>query len=186
MKIGYQGIKGSNSEKVTKRFIEKMKFNNVELIPLINSKNVVRELNSGNIEYGIMAIRNTLGGIVEETEKAIEGQNLKLVYEDKINIHHCLFKRVDVNLNEITVIASHIQALKQTEENRKKLFPNCIEVEVEDTALAAKYLVDGTLHPNVAVICRKNAGEMFGLDLVCENFEDSKDNFTEFGVYVKK
>ncbi len=183
MLIGYQGMEGSNSEEAAKRFIEKMNFTSLKLIPLVTAENVARELKNKNIDYGVFALENVLGGVVKETEIAMKNQKFNLVCTEKINIHHCIFKKTDINLKSIIGIASHIQALKQTKKNRKELFPDIKEIEVEDTAIAAKYLSQGKLAPNVAVICRKEAGKKYGLELIYENIEDNKENYTIFGIY---
>ena len=71
MKIGYQGIQGSNSEKAAKEFIKKNNLKNVELIPLVNSEQVVRSILEKKIEYGVMAIKNSIAGNVKETETVL-------------------------------------------------------------------------------------------------------------------
>ena len=184
MKIGYQGIEGSNSEAVALDFAKSLNDECI-LVPLINSKKVVDALESEEIDYGVMATYNVLGGNVLETEEALKGKNFKLIETIRIPIHHCVFKKKDVNLSNISVIASHEQAIKQTEEHIKSLFPNAKLLEVDDTALAAKHLSENILDNNVAVICRKNAGELFDLDLIYENVEDDTTNYTDFGVYKK-
>ena len=57
-------------------------------------------------------------------------------------------------------------------------------VEIEDTALGAKMIAEDEFLPNTAVVCSKIAGELYGLDLIEENIEDSPDNETTFGLYV--
>ena len=57
MKIGYQGIEGSNSEAVAKLMAVKLKMKNVEYIPLISSKSVIGELKRGNIDFGVVAVK---------------------------------------------------------------------------------------------------------------------------------
>lgn len=160
-------------------------FTETKLVPLIDSKSVIENLVSEKIDYGVVAIRNTLGGEVSETLDALNSlnsRNLKVefVSETKLQIHHCLFKFKGTDINDINIIASHIQALKQTKNNRLKLFPNMEEKLVEDTGLAAKYLATGVYKRNIAVLCRKNAGEMYNLDLVYENLEDDSNNYTTF------
>ena len=59
-------------------------------------------------------------------------------------------------------------------------------IEVEDTGKAAKDLADGVFSDEYAVLCRKNAGEMFGLCLIDENIEDYKDNRTHFCLFELK
>ena len=185
MKIGYQGIEGSNSEAVAKQF-EKSLHKECVLIPLVNSKNVVDALENNVIDYGVMATYNILGGIVTETKEALKNKNFKLIETIRIPIHHCLFKKKNVDLANIRTIASHEQALKQTNEHIRHLFPNVNTVQIDDTALAAKYLSEDILDNTVAVICRKNAGELFNLDLVYENIEDNTSNYTEFGIYTNR
>ncbi len=183
LKIGYQGLEGSNAEEAAHRLAKKLDDENIEFIPLVDSKTVVGELKRKNIDYGVVAVRNSLAGTVVETFEAIKNEYLELVGTEILKIHHCLFKSTKIELSEIDTIASHIQALKQTANNRKNFFPNCTEYEVEDTAIAAKYLSEGKLKETVAVLCRKNAGEMYGLDLVYENLEDDADNATEFRLF---
>ncbi len=184
MKIGYQGIEGSNSEAVALEFATKLDCE-YSLIPLTNSNNVTSALQNNEIDYGVMATYNILGGVVKETEIALKGKDFKLIKTIKIPIHHCIFKKKNISTSKINVIASHEQALKQTIKSRKKLFPNSKPLAVEDTALAAKYLSQNIFEDNIAVICRKNAGEMFNLELLYENIEDDSSNYTEFGIYKK-
>jgi prephenate dehydratase len=157
---------------------------NIELLPLISSQNVIDNLKTGQINYGVVAIRNSIGGRVEETYDAIKDENLEVVAEETLAIHHCLFKKnKDVRDEEINLIISHVQALKQTEKSLGFLYPSIKTMEIEDTAIGARKLAEGIYDDKTAVICRKNAGERFGLVLVKEDIEDSKDNRTEFKMF---
>ena len=155
MRIGYQGIEGSNSENAAKILSKELKLNNVELIPLITSANVTNELKLKNIDYGVMAIENTIGGLVEETRNALLDTNISVLEEVSVQIHHCIFKKSEINRDSIKNVASHVQALAQCNKNIEKLFPNCNIIETEDTSIAAKYLKEGILSDNTAVICSK-------------------------------
>ena len=70
--------------------------------------------------------------------------------------------------------------------SRKTILKNVIDVECIDTAIAAKMLAKGQYGEDYAVICRKNAGELFGLHLLAENIEDDKSNKTLFGLFKLK
>ena len=184
MKIGYQGIEGSNSEEAAINLAYKLGIKDYELIPLVSSKNVIGNLKRGTIDYAVVAAKNSLGGTVIETFEAIKNEYLELIATEILQIHHCIFKKNGIDKSDIKVIASHIQALKQTKENICELFPNSSEKEVEDTALAAKMLSEGILADNVAVICRKNAGYKYAnLEMIFENVEDNIENFTEFRMF---
>ena len=183
IKIGFQGDVGSNAEEATKTFIKKLQLKNADQIALITSQNVVAALLDKSITYGVMAIKNSIIGEVIETKKALTEQ-IKLLDTAEIPIHHCLFTKNPKA--KVVYVASHIQALMQTAKTRTKILPNTSDVECIDTALAAKMLSEGQYSENYAVICRKNAGELYNLHLLAENIEDNKSNKTLFGLFQLK
>lgn len=184
MKIGFQGDIGSNSEIAAQKLAEKFQFQNISFVPLINSQNVVNALSKKQVDYGVMATKNIIAGDVEETLLALT-PNIELIDTITLPIHHFLFKKNKTA--QIKYVASHIQALKQTQETRKKLFSFDVkEVECSDTALAAKMLSDGIYPDSYGVICREETGKMFQLTLVAKNIEDDKTNQTFFGLFKLK
>ncbi len=184
IKIGYQGEMGSNSEAVAEIYTKEKnyKMGEYSLIPLVESTRVINALKSGEIDYGIVAVRNSEAGLVEETCRAMAGKEFVCVKKIVLPIHHCIFIKPDADVKDIRFVTSHIQALNQTRKNRSIRFPDWAEEETNDTAAAARYLSEGILPGDHAVICRKNAGEKYGLKLLYENIEDSPDNRTEFSV----
>ena len=177
IRVGYQGLFLSNSYYAS---INYFKEPNIIFIPLLDSKSVVSNLVNKEIEFGVMAKANSITGIVKETEDALRDINYKFINKIDLPIHHSLFKRKDVDINELKYVGSHIQALLQTKGNRKKLIPNLKEVELKDTAIAAIDLKDGKLGMDYAIICNKNCGLANELDLIYENIEDDKNNTTSF------
>lgn len=185
IRIGYQGIAGSNSEAASAGFAVTQGMKNVEYVPLVSSQNVVDTLMAGEIDYGVMASRNHIAGYVRETEEALTGVSYHLAAALCLPIHHCLFVK-DSTVTNPTVIASHPQALAQCKATLAQEFPEAEQMEIEDTAIGAQYLADGTLPSNVGVLCRRNAGETFGLHLLRENLEDDPTNATDFIIIEKE
>ena len=107
IKIGYQGINGSNSEIVAKKFQKSLNVES-ELLGLITSKNVIEELKNKSIDYGVLAYKNTIGGIVEETREALQEIEYKIIDKISIPINHCIFKKKNISINSIKNVASHI------------------------------------------------------------------------------
>ena len=178
MKIAYQGIPGSNSEAVSVSFARNQGFTDVEYIPAVHSRGVTDLLRRGEADYGVMATRNLIAGSVGETEEALASLAYRTVDAQWLPVHHCLFvKRAGVSFD---CICSHVQAIGQCRATLRARYPEMHLQEVEDTAIAARYLAEGQLPETTAVLCRKNAGEMFGLHLVEENLEDDPRNMTEF------
>lgn len=185
IRIGYQGEIGSNNEAAAEVFVKDLGLNKgeYELVPLVESRYVASYLKSKKIDYGIVATRNSEAGAVKESYEAIKDEYFEFVQTIILPIHHCVFIKPNVSEDSVTVITSHIQALRQTENNRKERFPNWVEKEANDTASAARNLSEGIFPDNYAVICRKNAGEHYGLKMISENIEDEGNNRTEFRVY---
>lgn len=178
VKIGYMGIPGSNSEQASIEFSDAMGWKDPELIPLVDSAGVVSSLEKGECEYGVVATANITAGPVEETRNSLKNVEYEVVSEHWVPIHHCVFvKKEGVKVKHVS---SHIQALLQTKEHLDSLYPDADRIECEDTALAAEQLSRGSISEDTAVVCRRNAGEMFGLVMVHENIEDRTDNMTQF------
>lgn len=95
VRVGYQGVEGSNSEEASKQILKKVGIVRYELVPLMNSESVISRLADGKIDLGVIAISNTLGGEVKESRKALEryGNNVKKVSDVDLKIHHCLYKK---------------------------------------------------------------------------------------------
>lgn len=183
-KIGYQGIEGSNNEKAAKKFLKNIS-SDVELCPLVSSKNVVNALRNSEIDLGVMAIRNNIGGIVNETNEALDS-DIVLLEEIDVQIHHCLFfKSQNIDVKDIKYVASHEQALLQTKNSLSKIFNNVELVKVANMAVGAKQLFNGELSDKYAVVCTKIAGYDNNLFLYKENIED-RESITTFGLFSKR
>lgn len=181
IRIGYMGIPFSNTEEMALIFSKKFDLKDAELVPLMSAKNVMDELVAGRVDYGVLAVENKFAGIVEESRIAKAGvRNLKELDLMWSPIHHCVFKRNKDD--EVRSLISHIQALMQSQNNLRRLYPGAEFVECEDTAYAAEMLSKGELPEGSAAVCRRDAGEHYGLYLDNENVEDNKENMTRFSL----
>ncbi len=179
-KIGYMGIAGSFSETAAEKLVEKQHMTDVKLVPMVCSQNILDALRSGEAAYGVLGVTNTTAGPVSEFVNAFGDVDYEVLDEYVLPIHHCIFKKPDVNADEITQIASHPQAFRQTDRYRENNCPDWEEHPVDDTALAAEWLAKGTLPDETAVICSRKAGDSWDLELIAENVEDSSENRTTF------
>ncbi len=181
--IAYQGIFGSNSHTAALEMAEKLGFSDFNTIEAITSAGVVEAMQSGKADYGVLATHNIIAGEVIETKNALATIAHQVLCAHTLPIHHCLFAKDSTVTLE--TIASHIQALGQCKEYLATTYPAAAQQELADTALGARYLSTGELPAHTGVLCRKNAGEFFGLVLRAENVEDLKDNRTDF-IFIKK
>jgi len=182
-KIIYQGICGSFSEVAAEKLARQENIFKYDLVPAISSENVCYCVDNGNADYGVVAIKNSTVGIVNETKKAIEKRNLSIISVVSFPIVHCLFKFSEIiSIDNIKYVASHEQAIGQCRNTIKSIAPKAKEIVVEDTALAAKKLNEGSLSSDTAVICSKKAGEIYNLCLIREMIQDCDTNTTYFAL----
>lgn len=179
VRVAYMGIPGSNSEQAANELSGAMGWDAYALIPVESSANTVAALDEGEADYGVVASRNVSAGPVEETVRSLEGRDdIEVLRALWLPIHHCVFVRHPGIA--VKRVASHQQALLQTDGNLRRLFPDAERMEVSDTAVAAEMLYRDELPEDTAVVCRRNAGEMFHLFMIHENIEDVEGNMTEF------
>lgn len=182
--IGYQGVEGSNSERAALEFALKREFNSYQLLPLVSSFNVLDNVVKKRVDYGVVAVLNSSGGIVKESKIVLDHLNLAKKDEITIPIHHYLYvKNQTITIKDVSTLVSHPQAFKQCKNTLETEYPTIKLKDDEDTATAARKLSLGIIEPNCGVLCRKNAGEMNNLVLLESNLEDSQDNKTTFYIY---
>jgi prephenate dehydratase len=177
MRIGYMGAPLSFSEGMAEEMRDEYS-PGAELVPLMSAKGTVDALRKGEIDMGVLAVRNSIFGVVEESEIALKGLRYRTLMERKMQIRQCIFVK-DPSV-KITKISSHVQALGQCRNSIDKFYPGAERIETADTALSAEMLADGRLPDDCAVVCRKEAGLHYGLCLAHEDAEDRKDNITDF------
>ncbi len=179
-RVGYMGIAGSFSEVAARELVREHGMKDAELIPMVCSRNILDALRAGEADYGVLGITNTTAGPVSEFVETFSDVDYETLGDYVLPIHHCIFIKPGVSPEDITEIASHPQAFRQTDHYREANYPNWEEHAVDDTALAAEYLAKGTLPETTAVICSMQAGLSWNLEMIAQNVEDSSENRTTF------
>jgi len=178
--IGIQGDIGSFSEQAAHVFAKKRQLSNYQISPLINSGNVLKAVDVGEIDFGILAIENARGGLVTESIYALATYQCHIDEMFQILIQQNLLTLPGLTAREITSIHSHTQAIRQCKEYLMKHFWNCPLIEEADTAQAAKALQTGQLPKTAAVIANVACATHYKLAILEENIQDLKNNFTQF------
>lgn len=172
--IGFQGEHGANGELASKSY-------NSDLVPLscMEFIDVFEGVENGYFDLGIVPVENSLEGAITEVNDLLIQKNLKIVGEVKLQIHHCLLTLPGTKYSEIKTVYSHPQALAQC---RSFISGNKLEARpYYDTAGAAKMLSDNKAKA-AAAVANKLCAELYNLEIIKENIEDNKSNFTRFVV----
>jgi len=182
--FGIQGGKGSFNEEAILFYVRKHGIKKFQIKYLFTSEKVLRNLHEGNIDYGLFAIQNAVGGVVEESIQAMAKYKFKIVEEFQILIRHCLMKRKDVDIKQIKTIMGHPQNFAQCKNNLAKKYPNLKQVsgrgDLLDTARCAEALSKNKIDKITSILGPKILAEIYNLEIIDENLQDSQNNLTTF------
>ena len=172
--IAIQGAEGSNHHKVARDFYGE----NIQLKECMSFDALVARLLDGSATVGVMAIENTIAGSIIPNYALIDSNNLHIVGEEYLHIHHHLMALPGQTIKSIKEVWSHPMALLQCKEFFKK-HPHIKLVEDVDTAEVAKGIAKENIK-GIAAIAPKIAAEIFGLQVLEDDIQTIKDNSTRF------
>ncbi|MEG0254256.1 prephenate dehydratase [Vagococcus sp.] len=183
MKVGYLGPKGSFTYLAASNV-----FTQAEKLPFSTIVNVLKEVETGAIDWGVVPIENSIEGTVNQTLDflyhystcQIQGE-VVLPIEQNLLVHSNWMNA----LNKIDTVMSHPQALAQTQMFLSEHFKNIPQKLMDSTTQAAKWVSENSDKPTLA-IASKEAANMYGLEVVYENIQDITANHTRFWIVGNK
>lgn len=177
-RVGFQGALGAFSEEAVRALVP-----DADPVPFATFDAVVRAVEGGEAEAGVLAVENTLAGAVAEAYEALVGGDVTAVAEVAIPIRHCLLGLAGSSVEKVREARSHPVALSQC----RGFFahhPKIRAQAVYDTAGAAEE-VAALGDPSLAAIASARAGERYGLDILMADLQDRDDNQTRFYLIVR-
>ncbi|OCJ03472.1 prephenate dehydratase [Agrobacterium sp. 13-626] len=177
-KISFQGEYGANSDMACRDMLPTM-----EPLPCQTFEDAFTAVDSGEADLGMLPIENTIAGRVADIHHMLPESHLHIVGEYFMPIRFQLMVLPGVKKEEIRTVHSHIHALGQC---RKIVRANGWKpVIAGDTAGAAK-LVQETGDRTMAALAPRLAADLYKLDIVAENVEDTEDNVTRFVILSRE
>jgi len=177
LRIGYLGPAGSFSHTAAM-----LKFGqSVEYEPLADIASIFEEVSKGHCDLGLAPVENTMGGGVIETLDALIDSDVKVCAEVLMAIHHNLL--ANCSLEEIEKIYSKPEVFAQCRNWLSATFKGTQTIAVASTARAAQVAAE---EPKTAAIGSSIAAELYGLNIICENIEDTANNVTRFLVISRQ
>ncbi|RRO21391.1 prephenate dehydratase [Flavobacteriaceae bacterium 14752] len=173
-RIAIQGIKGSNHHKVVCDFISKQ----AEIKACMSFNNLVKSIMANDVDYGIMAIENSIAGSILPNYTLIGDHDLKITAEYYLDIKHNLVALKGQILEDIKTVNSHQMAFLQCGDflYQQKNFKL---VEDVDTALPAQIIAEKQISHTAAIVPDGTA-ELFGLQVLKSHIQDNDLNSTRF------
>jgi len=175
--VAYQGEPGSYSEQACGVLLP-----DTERRAMVSIRRVFESVEIGRVELGLVPMDNSQAGSINETYDLFLRHGLHMVGEVVFPVDHCLVGLHGVQLDELTEVISHPQALAQCEEFLSSL--RVVARADYDTAGAAKRIGEEGLR-TTAAIASQRAAELYGLEVMAERIQTYPDNSTRFGVISK-
>lgn len=175
MIIGVLGPEGSFSEKAAKQWNDRAELRYYEDI-----QETVDALLTGDVDYSIVPIENSLDGSISITLDLLMEHQLKIAGEVIVQINHHLLSKG--RRQDIKVIMSIPQALSQCRKFIKKNFKNIEVRSALSTSHAAKLASESN---SIAAIASRESAKIYGLEILAENIQDMNENYTRFIVIGK-
>jgi prephenate dehydratase len=176
-KIAYLGPQGTFTEEALDKFIKEPE--KIEKIPCATVVEVIKSVDRGYADEGLVPIENSIEGSVNITLDILTFESeAKIIGEISIPVKHSLIGKKKIKLKDIKKIISHPHATAQC---RKFLSASLKDVEIvaaNSTAEAVRILKEQD--DNIAAIGTKVAAGIYGLEVIENDIEDNKDNKTRF------
>ena len=179
-RIAIQGIKGSNHHQVALEYFE----GPIDLVECMSFDRLVEHLLNGTADKAVMAIENSIAGSILPNYALVYQNNLHIIGEHYLNIHHNLMVLNGQQLSDISEVHSHPMALLQCKEYFKTQ-PHIKLVEDADTAETARRIHDSGLK-GIAAIAPKMAAELYGLEIIAPEIQTIHNNATRFIILKKQ
>ena len=177
-RVAFQGERGAFSEDAVLRF-----FGEVEQVPCRSLPVVFEAVAEDKAEHGVVPVENSQAGSINETYDLLLKHDLNIYGEIALEVNHCLMAPPGETLDSVKTVYSHPQALAQCEQ-----FLRTLGAEIAptyDTAGSAKLIREKGL-VNCAAVASKRVAEIYGMQVLAEDIQTIRDNYTKFFVVSKQ
>lgn len=178
IKVAFQGEMGAYSESAIYEFFGQI----AQPIPCKRFSDVFRSVESGETNFGVVPIENSIEGSVTQVYDLFLEYDLKVCGEVVLKIVHCLITNPGVNLDSIKVIFSHPQALGQCRNFLERL--KCELISTYDTAGSVKMIKERSM-TDAAAIASERAARIYDMEILIKDVADNPNNYTRFFVLSK-
>jgi chorismate mutase/prephenate dehydratase len=178
LKVAFLGPEGT----FTQAAVLKHFGHSVRALSLPSIDEVFQEVQAGTADFGVVPIENSSEGTVNNTLDRFLNTSLHICGEVELRIHHYLIGRMK-GFEDILRICAHPQALGQCRGWLDEHLPNVERVPVSSNAEGARRARD---ERGSAAIASDTAAEIYGLEVIAPQIEDSPDNTTRFLVLGRK
>ena len=177
-RVSYLGPEGTYTEEAAQFFFPEAS----AMMPETTVPEAIADVVEGKADYAVIPQENTLGGAVTNYVDALIAEKKVFVAgEVGLPINQTLMGVPGATLEDIQIVCSHAQGIKQSETWRKEHLPEAQTKEMDSTAAAASYVAE-TGDKTIAAVAAPGAANLYGLSVLAENVQITDANKTRFYV----
>ena len=171
--VACQGTEGANSQEACDKLLPR---GNIVYVKTFQA--VFDAVESGLCRFGVLPVENSSIGSVRSVYDLLAERKLSIVRSTKLNIRHELLCNKGAKISDIREIYTHEQAISQCSRFLHEL-KDVKVIPCANTAVAAKMIAEsGDIH--AAAISSHRCAELYGLDVLNRDIQDSENNYTRF------
>ena len=180
IRVAIQGVKGSFHHAVAQSYYGE----GLTLVECETFDATVNKLLEDKANQAVMAIENSIAGSIIPNYALIDQNELQIVGEYALSIHHNLMALPGQTLADLKEVRSHPMALLQCKDFFKD-YPHIRLVEAEDTADEALQISENKIS-GIAAIASVAAADLYNLEVLASSIQTIKNNVTRFVIVQKK
>lgn len=178
MKIAFQGFAGAYSDMACRE-----KFPDGQTIPCRTFDDAFDVVKSGEADFAMIPIDNTLAGRVADVHHLLPESGLHIIGEHFVPIRHCLLGVKGASVDTLTHVHSHVHALPQCRKFIRAHGVNGV-VHADTAGAAAEIAAKGDI--TQGAIASRLAAEIYDLEILQADIQDDDRNTTRFVVLSPK
>jgi len=172
--VGFQGVEGSFSHQALGEYFG----DKIKAFSYSNFKGIFDALGKHEIKYGVLPLENSSTGGISEVYDLLGEYGFYITGEKCIKVDQNLLGIKGTRISDIKEVYSHIQGFMQSKE-----YFNTHEdwrlIPYHNTAKSAQY-VSMENSRSKACVASRQAAKLYGLEIIKENINDNKNNYTRF------
>jgi len=176
--VACQGVEGAYSQIACDKL-----FANADIMYFRTFDGVFQAVESGLCKYGVLPIENSSYGSVTAVYDLMKSHKFHIVRAKKLQISHRLMVKPGTKFEDIREVFSHEQAIGQCSTFLKDNQNIKVNI-VANTAIAAQNVANSD-RSDIAAISSADCANLYNLDIVRDDIQNSDHNYTRFIVICK-
>lgn len=180
-KVAIQGALGAFHEEAANLYFAGTE---IEIVPCDTFPEVIKSVETGESDFAMMAIENTVAGSILPNYALLQESELEIAGEYYMRIVQNLMAMKGSRIEDLVEVYSHPMAIYQSRKFFRN-YPKIRLIESVDTAISARDVRDSG-EPTRGAIGSESAALRYGLQIVAAGVEDNKQNYTRFFALRRK